>query len=385
MSVPRVPIGELVTIHKGRKPNAVLLSPAHGAVRLLQIRDLRGDIAPLYTTDANGTRAVVDNLLIAWDGANAGTVGYGLDGYVGSTLAVLRLVSNRVLPAYIGRFLQSRFAVLNGSTDGAAVPHVNRRLLESLVIPLPPFAEQRRIAEKLDKVDAIRRKRQESFRLLEEFLRSAFMEMFGDPVRNEKQWRRLTIGELLPEKQLIVDGPFGSSLKPDSYVDSGVRVVRNFNIEDDSFDSSAFKYVTEEKFEQVKRSEVKPGDLLISTKGTLGNVCLMPDLSGRSVLSATGTVRVRLPDEITIRRQFVVAQMVTAPYKQYLRRFEAGSNQKYLNLAAIRKFAVILPPIVLQDRFCELRNRVTAVRLVQAAALGECEDLYTSTARLAFG
>jgi type I restriction enzyme S subunit len=60
--------------------------------------------------------------------------------------------------------------------------------VREIEIPLPPIDEQRRIADILDRADAIRRKRQEAMRLTEELLRSAFLEMFGDPVTNPKGW-----------------------------------------------------------------------------------------------------------------------------------------------------------------------------------------------------
>jgi type I restriction enzyme S subunit len=269
-------------------------------------------------------------------------------------------------------------------TGSAGQKRLPASFFDRYKVPLPPLAEQRRIAAMLDKADAIRRKRQESLRLLDEFLRSAFLEMFGDPVRNEKGWRKISLGELLPDRSLIVDGPFGSSLKPESYVELGVRVIRNFNIKDDRFDESAFKCVTGAKFEEVKRSEVKAGDVLISTKGTLGNVCLMPQLPGNSVLSASGTVRVRLPDEVVMRRQFLVSQMVAVPFKRYLKRFEAGTNQKYLNLAGIRRFEVAVPPVELQDSFVKLRDRVVQHRARHSTALETSRNLFDSLAQRAF-
>src|SRR5262249_6036857 len=145
--------------------------------------------------------------------------------------------------------------------------------------------------------------------LIEELLRSAFLEMFGDPVTNRKGWPNETIAELCSRGATLVDGPFGSSLKPEHYVNSGVKVVRNWNIYDDRFDGSEFKYVTPAKFEEIRRSEVLPGDVLITTKGTVGDVCVTPDLGGPAVLSASGTVRLRVPPDATYLPEFIVAQM----------------------------------------------------------------------------
>ena len=72
--------------------------------------------------------------------------------------------------------------------SGANLPRLGANTLAEFRVALPPLPEQRRIAAILDKADTIRRKRQEAIRLTEEFLRSAFLEMFGDPVTNSTRW-----------------------------------------------------------------------------------------------------------------------------------------------------------------------------------------------------
>lgn len=72
--------------------------------------------------------------------------------------------------------------------EGAGVPTLNRNLVHDELIPLPPLDEQKRIAAILDKADAIRRKRQQAILLADDFLRSVFLDMFGDPVTNPKGW-----------------------------------------------------------------------------------------------------------------------------------------------------------------------------------------------------
>jgi type I restriction enzyme S subunit len=77
---------------------------------------------------------------------------------------------------------------------GAAYPAVSLADVESLQIPLPPLDEQRRIADILDAADALRRKRREALRLLDELQRATFLEMFGDPVTNPKGWPEVRLG-----------------------------------------------------------------------------------------------------------------------------------------------------------------------------------------------
>ncbi|WP_141326334.1 restriction endonuclease subunit S [Myxococcus sp. AB025B] len=302
---------------------------------------------------------------------------------VSRTIAVVapdNRVDRRFLYWYL-RWLGSRSAF---ETVGTTRDSLNIATLRRVQVPVPALDEQRRIADILDKADAISLKRKEAIALTEALLRSAFLEMFGDPVSNPKGWPTETIGELCARGAGLVDGPFGSSLKPEHYVDAGVKVVRNWNIYDDRFDFSEFKYVTPAKFEEIRRSEVLPGDVLITTKGTVGDVCVAPDLGGPAVLSASGTVRLRVPPDDSFLPEFVVAQMTTSTYKRYLHTFEAGSAQQYLNLSAIRKMRLIRPPVEAQGAFRAFRARVRHANADAAVAHTESDHLFSSLVERAF-
>ncbi len=294
--------------------------------------------------------------------------------------------STDVDPRYLARCLRWLEPEVLRSTEESS--HGTKRLsgqvFENLPIPVPPLAEQRRIADILDRADAIRRKRKEAVVLTEDLLRSTFIEMFGDPVTNPKGWPTETIDDLCSRGAGLVDGPFGSSLKPEHYVKSGVKVVRNWNIYDDRFDPSQFKYVTPAKFEELRRSEVVLGDVLITTKGTVGDICVAPDLAGPAVLSASGTVRLRVPGDGSYLPEFVVGVMTTRTYKRYLHTFEAGSAQQYLNLSAIRKMRLIRPPREAQAAFLTFRARIRKTQAGASLAQVASEDLFTTLVEQSF-
>lgn len=155
-----VAVGDLVDFRKGRKPPNLIDKPIQGAQPFYQIGELRGEVEPRYAIDPGGTEIDAHDLCIVWDGANAGTIGYGYSGLIGSAITRLRPKCNaKVFTPYLGRFLQSKFTELNGSAQGAAIPHVDGRRLREMELALPTREEQERIATILDKADAIRRKR----------------------------------------------------------------------------------------------------------------------------------------------------------------------------------------------------------------------------------
>jgi type I restriction enzyme S subunit len=135
-------LGELIEIRKGKKPDLVASEPKHSFRRLIQIDDLRPGASLKYCPPASDeVVALQTDVLIAWDGANAGTSSFGLSGVIGSTLAVLRPTSADIFTPYLGHFLRAREGYLRSRCKGATVPHIDGKSLEGLDLTLPPLPE----------------------------------------------------------------------------------------------------------------------------------------------------------------------------------------------------------------------------------------------------
>lgn len=102
--------------------------------------------------------------------------------------------------------------------SGTAQPQITRQNLEKVLVPLPPLPIQKQIAAILEKADAAREKRRKANQLTEQFLQSAFLEMFGDPVTNPKGWEMTTLGNVL---DLIT---YGLTVRP-AYIDNGYPLI----------------------------------------------------------------------------------------------------------------------------------------------------------------
>lgn len=98
---------------------------------------------------------------------------------------------------YLYYFMNKYVDVLRSQSIGGVIKYIKLGMLTDAEIPLPPLAEQQRIAAIFDKADALLRKRQQSVDLADQFLRSVFLEMFGDPVTNPKGWGKDSLGSLL--------------------------------------------------------------------------------------------------------------------------------------------------------------------------------------------
>ena len=141
---------------------------------------------------------------------------------IGRGLGAIRAKPKMLDSHYLIHFLRSNESKIASLGRGSTFSAITRGDLEDIQIPLPPLAEQKRIAAILDKADAIRRKLQQSLRLSDDFLRSVFLDMFGDPVTNPKGFPKAVLGEIIKLKS-------GNSLVAKDMTEGGLYPVYGGN------------------------------------------------------------------------------------------------------------------------------------------------------------
>ncbi len=145
-----------------------------------------------------------NDILVVKDGATTGKVSFFNGDFPHSSVSVnehvFRIeVNNQLIdPLFCFYYLTSDFGQKELLSDfrGATVGGISKEILDKVTIPLPPLPEQKRIAAILDKADALRRKDEELLKKYDELAQSIFIDMFGDPVKNEKGWEVKRLNEL---------------------------------------------------------------------------------------------------------------------------------------------------------------------------------------------
>jgi type I restriction enzyme S subunit len=377
-------IGNIVSIHKGKK-HEITDDILSSSIRVLQIDDLRNDHLIKYTNDKKGVKANDDDLMIVWDGANAGTVGFGKSGYIGSTIALLRKKHpEKYSTIFLGKFLQSQFSYLRKNTTGATIPHIDRKSLESLKMPVIEFDNQLHIAHILSKSEKLKAQRKESIRLLDEFLKSTFLEMFYSNPKTEN-WDVVKFEELADKKKgSMRTGPFGSSLLHGEFTDKGdVKVLGIDNVVTNRFDWKRSRCITFVKFQELKRYQVFPNDVLISIMATLGRTAVVPiniPICINSKHLAAITLNKKIANPYFVAYAFHTHPLIVKQMNNNVK----GAIMDGLNLTIIKKIKLQLPPVELQDQFGKLFVQIETLKTQFQRSLKELENLNGCLSQRAF-
>jgi type I restriction enzyme S subunit len=287
---------------------------------------------------------------------------------------------------YLAHFLnspigKSEFVRL---TRGSTRQRVNLSSMKEIRVPLPSPAEQRRIAAILDKADAIRRKREQALALADDFLRSAYLHLVGMKHPDFLSWQPATIESLAEDKRgSIRSGPFGSALLHSEFVDEGIAVLGIDNAVKNKFQWSERRFITREKYEELRRYRVYPNDVIITIMGTTGRSAVVPDdipeaITTKHLASITCDLGKVLPEFLSfaIHSDPVVIDQIRAANK--------GAIMDGLNLGIIRQIKIRNPPMRQQRLFADLLRKNHAAIQKMATPTGDGSDLFASLCQHAF-
>ncbi len=272
-----------------------------------------------------------------------------------------------------------RFAIVNvidklrQQVHGATMQHITKGKFDATPIFLPPLSTQQRIAEILDKADALRKKDRQLLQHYDDLAQSLFIDMFGDPVRNEKGWEVKKIGEIT-----TVTSGSTPSRQVDEYYNGTIPWVKTTEVNGNVIVS------TEEHLSDLglKNSSCKlypPKSIIIAMYGqgkTRGQVGLLGIAAATN--QACGVI---LPDGAF--DEIFLYNYLKLSYKN-LRSLGRGGNQENLNAGMIKDFQIIIPPIILQNQFTRQIQNIEQQKEKVKAQMQESEHLFQALLQKAF-
>lgn len=224
------------------------------------------------------------------------------------------------------------------------------KYLKRAEVVLPPLAEQRRIAEVLDRAEAVRAKRRAALAQLDSLTQSLFLGLFGDPVTNRKGFPGSRMGDVCDVRDGTHDSP--------KYVsEGGYPLVTSKNLSGGTVDLSDVNYISEADYEQInRRSKVDRGDIIMPMIGTIGSPVLVEDephfaIKNVALIKFTPTS----PSPVLVRH------LLSCHYFDHiLSQKNRGGTQKFVSLGDLRSFPLPLPPIPMQREFARRVRRWSA-------------------------
>lgn len=292
----------------------------------------------------------------------------------------------KVLPLYLAYSLLSKQQELTWQANAAVVPIINKSQFSKLNLDIHDIYSQNKIVSVLSKVDTLTtevKKQLEDFDLL---IKSRFIEMFGDPVKNTLGWPIKTLGDI---SSLITNGntPKGGS---QNYVADGILFLRSQNVWRNRIDLEDVAYITKEIHDSLKKSSLHNRDILITKTGrvntensSLGRAALFVGEDNSANINGH-VYLVRLKNGVI--PEFVLSILVGEEYRRYIRKVCVGGiDKRQINLDQVEDFPIILPPVQMQQRFVDFVAQVDKSKLAVQQSLNELETLKKSLMQQYFG
>ncbi|MBN6011256.1 restriction endonuclease subunit S [Streptococcus oralis] len=374
----KVKLGEVVTLKKGKKAT-ILNEQTILSQRYIQIDDLRNDNNLKFTESLNMTEALLDDILIAWDGANAGTIGYGLSGAVGSTIMVLKKneqYKDEIISDYLGVFLESKSQYLRYHSTGATIPHLNKNILLDLKLELLHIEEQENIIRILNIIKRLITKRKCQLEELNLLVKSRFNEMFGDIFDTTFPIYRLE--ELC---EFIKDGTHQTPQYTDDRT-NGFKFLSSKDVTSGKISWDNIKYITESLHNELY-SKISPrrNDILLAKNGTTGIAALVDCDEIFDIYVSLAILRFYDGNNPTYLLYAINSDFTKWQFESKIK----GVGVPNLHLGEIRKTKIPLPPLSLQNEFADFVAQVDKSQLAIQKSLEELETLKKSLMQEYFG
>ncbi len=265
--------------------------------------------------------------------------------------------------------------IINQSHGGVGLKHITKGNLEAVQIPLPSYHDQIRIATVLTRAEKLIAKRKESIKALDELVKSTFLEMFGDPVRNEKGWEKKRIDE-------IADTRLGK-MRDKQYITGNYLkfYIGNSNVRWFTFDFDMLEQMDFDENEQIKFS-LEYGDLLVCEGGEIGR-CAIWKCKKTDVYFQKALHRVRVNKKI-IRQEYLEYVFYFYSLWNGFKNVTSKATIAHLTGEKLKETIIPIPPLQLQNQFAAIVEKIETLKVKYTQSLTELENLYGSLSQRAF-
>ena len=289
--------------------------------------------------------------------------------------------SGKLFMPYLYYFMEGYMEELRKQAIGGVIKYIKLENLTDALIKLPSIDEQKAIVNVLEKVKNVLTTHDKEICKLDELMRARFVEMFGDPVANDKGWKTELCKNLMSK--------IGSGATPkggkESYCDEGISLIRSMNVYNNRFEYKDLAHITDEQAEQLDNVTIEKKDVLLNITGaSVARCCVVPD----DLLPA------RVNQHVSIIRckekiipEFVCCMFTEDNYQRLLWNIATagGATREAITKQQIEELTLIVPPTNLQMQYINFVYQVDKLKVTIQKSLDETQVLFDSLIQKYFG
>lgn len=346
----------------------------------LATSELKATGYPVY--GANGVIGYYDKythkeptILITCRGATCGkiNISHPYSFVMGNAMALDNLDTQKILLGFLAYALE--FNGLKSAITGSAQPQITLQSLRNVQIYISTIEEQKQIEKTLNKVSELIDFRKKQLSKLDQLVKARFVEIFGDPIRNEKEWPVFKAKDICNK---ITDGTHDT---PERF-DDGYLLITGKNIREFEFDMSNVEFVSEEDHIEIyKRCNPEYGDVLYTNIGVNYGTALFNNLTCEFSMKNVALLK-PMPNLIHGRFLWCYLNIMR---NHILEMNKCGGAQTFMGLATIGKIKIMLPPLALQREFADFVQKVDKTKTTVKQSLEKLETLKKSLMQEYFG
>jgi len=333
-----------------------------------------------YKGEINSKYKITDgDILISWSATLGVFEWKGNDAWLNQHIFKVEFNKEPIDKKFFTFLIEHVLDDLKGQVHGATMKHITKSNFDNTLVPIPPLETQKAISEKLDKADALRKKDQELLKQYDELAQSIFIDMFGDPVQNEKGWEKVKLSDLIERLETGV-----SVNSSDEFSD--YKILKTSCVYTGEFNPNESKYIIEK---DLVRAKLNPtiDSIIISRMNTTELVCKC------SYINKTYS-DIFLPDRLwqTVKGKLkhnVRWLSFVLGYETFLREIQKKSSGTSGSMKNISKTAyldtdIIYPPLELQNQFAEKIKNIEAQKELVKKQAEESENLFQALLQESF-
>ena len=384
-------LGDVCTVISGSTPKTSVAEYWDGDIKWITPAELNEDSFYLYDSQRHITELGKEKTGLSY--MPIGTVILSSRAPIGKTaIAGCEMCCNQgfknlicsddIFNEYLYYFLKGKTDYLNSLGRGATFKEISKSIVENIEIRLPALEEQKQIARQFGEIYRLISLRKQQLAKLDELVKARFVELFGDAEHNEKGLPTSPMTELCE----IIDGDRGKNYpKQEEFSEEGFCLFLNAkNVTSNGFYFENCMYITEEKDKILRNGKLSRGDVVLTTRGTLGNLAFYDEsVPYEHMRINSGMVILRMKrDRITERFFIEQFKMQLASIKE---RIASGSAQPQLPISTMNKIVMLVPDVELQNQFATFVEQTDKSKLTIQQSLDKLEVLKQALMQKYFG